>query len=142
MVYHINRLLSLHVDGTLDGLYRLTRQAEGYYHMKDPENFPVVTFEGVTHMQFASGAPPSNVAKNDLKPEVTDDAAHDMIATVMADFLRAQLGGAEGAGGTSAVVEELARAKLQAAQYAYERDEARSRQALAARALERASSRS
>ena len=36
-------------------------------------------------------------------------------------------------------MEELAQAKLQAAQYAYERDEARSRQALAARALERAS---
>ena len=55
------------------------------------------------------------------------------------DSLRAQLGGAEGPGGTSALVEELAQAKLQAAQYAYERDEARSRQALAARALERAS---
>ena len=72
------------IDGTLDGLYRVTRQAEGYYHMQDADNFPVVTFEGVTHMQFASGAPPSNVAKNDLKPEVADDAAHDMIATVMA----------------------------------------------------------
>jgi hypothetical protein len=82
------------IDGTLDGLYRVTRQAEGFYHMEDAENFPVVTFEGVTHMQFASGAPPSNVKKNDLKPEVDDDAAHDMIATVMADFLRAQLGGA------------------------------------------------
>eukprot|EP01063_Lacrimia_lanifica_P013326 TRINITY_DN19960_c0_g1_i1.p1 TRINITY_DN19960_c0_g1~~TRINITY_DN19960_c0_g1_i1.p1 ORF type:complete len:544 (+),score=199.89 TRINITY_DN19960_c0_g1_i1:54-1685(+) len=81
------------LDGTLDGLYRLTRQAEAYFHMEDPAAFPVVTFEGVTHMQFASGAPPSNVAKNDLKPEVTYEAAHGMIAAAMANFMRAQLGG-------------------------------------------------
>ena len=102
------------IDGTLDGLYRVTRQAETYFHqvLHPPaaafessslsssssssstykDDFPVVIFEGVTHMQFASGTPPSNVAKNDLKPEVTYEQAHAMISGVMSDFLRSQLG--------------------------------------------------
>jgi hypothetical protein len=89
------------IDGTLDGLYRVTRQAETYYHQvlhpsstssSYKDDFPVVIFEGVTHMQFASGTPPSNVAKNDLKPEVTYEQAYKMISGVMSDFLRSQLG--------------------------------------------------
>merc|ERR1711871_524643 len=97
------------IDGTLDGLYRMTRQAEAFYHMKDADNFPVVTFEGVTHMQFASGNPPGNVAKNDLKPEVSYDDAHNMIAEVMVDFLRSQIGGAgvDQASGRAAVAEKV-----------------------------------
>jgi hypothetical protein len=92
------------IDGTLDGLYRVTRQAETFYHqvLHPPptstslassykDNFPVVIFEGVSHMQFASGTPPSNVAKNDLKPEVTYEQAYAMISGVMSDFLRSQL---------------------------------------------------
>ena len=61
------------IDGTLDGLYRLTRQAEGYY-MKDPK-LSRRDLRGRHAHAVASGAPPSNVAKNDLKPEVTYDAA-------------------------------------------------------------------
>jgi len=85
------------IDGTLDGLYRVTRQAETYYHQIlhgiNPDQYPVVVFEGVTHMQFASGKPPANVAKNDLKPEVTYDQAHALISAVMSAFLRSQLAG-------------------------------------------------
>ena len=86
------------IDGSLDGLYRVTRQAETYYHQvlhpnaaASPDDFPVVIFEGVTHMQFASGTPPSNVAKNDLKPEVSYAQAYTLISDVMSDFLRSQL---------------------------------------------------
>ena len=59
--YPVNTLT---IDGTLDGLYRVTRQAENYYHYvlhpqnDKPLNFPVVVYEGVSHMQFASGTPP------------------------------------------------------------------------------------
>ena len=93
---------TLTLDGTLDGLYRVTRQAESYYHQilhaKDKENafkmFPVVVYEGVTHMQFASGTPPFAVKNADLKPEVTYDDAHAAMAASMTMFFVDQMGGA------------------------------------------------
>lgn len=90
---------TLTLDGTLDGLMRVTRQAENYYHYIHPGNgdadnyfkFPVVLFEGMNHMQFASGTPPSNVAKNDLAPEISNTSAWSMTATTINDFLNANL---------------------------------------------------
>lgn len=49
--------------------------------------FPVVALEGVSHMQFSSGTPPSNVYKNDLNPEVTEKVAHQETASAMTDFI-------------------------------------------------------
>ena len=93
---------TLTLDGTLDGLYRVTRQAESYYHQilhaKDQQNavemFPVVVYEGVTHMQFASGTPPFAVKNADLKPEVSYDDAHAAMASSMTMFLVGRMGGA------------------------------------------------
>lgn len=90
---------TLTLDGDLDGLMRVTRQAENYYflqHSEDPHEasrFPVVIHPGISHMQFASGTPPSNVKKNDLKPEVSDDAAHATIARTVSNFLNMHLPG-------------------------------------------------
>jgi hypothetical protein len=42
-----------------------------------------MAFEGLSHMQFMSGAPPSAVKKRDLKPDITEDAAHKLVATSM-----------------------------------------------------------
>lgn len=89
---------TLTIDGSLDGLMRVTRQAENYYHYirhGDADNyfkFPVVLFEGMNHMQFASGTPPSNVKKNDLAAEITADDAWTMTANAIADFMNVNLG--------------------------------------------------
>lgn len=55
------------IGGTKDGLMRISRIAESYWHQVtniDPsqaEMFPVEALEGVAHYQFAGGVPPSFV---------------------------------------------------------------------------------
>ena len=66
---------TLTIGGELDGLCRVTRIMEAYYHrilhasdhQSAIRSFPVVVVEGMTHMQFASGDPPSLVRARDLK---------------------------------------------------------------------------
>lgn len=87
---------TLTIDGTLDGLYRVTRQAESFYHFiqhgpaSNVFDFPVVVYEGVSHMQFASGPPPALVKKSDLKPEVSESTAHNLTAQTISLFLDIQ----------------------------------------------------
>lgn len=70
------------IGGTKDGMMRISRIAESYWHSHVNINesqknlFPVVALEGVSHMQFMSGAPPKAVEKRDLKPDVTEAQAH------------------------------------------------------------------
>ena len=86
---------TLTVGGELDGLTRITRMMEGYYHqvLLAPsssaaiQDFPVVVLEGVTHMQFASGNPPLLVEMKDLNPEVTYDQAHFEIGQVVGSWV-------------------------------------------------------
>ena len=93
---------TLTLDGTLDGLYRVLRQAETYYHYQEhapvstKADFPVVLFEGANHWSFASGPPPSNVKSNDLKAEMSEDDAHAAIAATIADFMAVRLAGHPG----------------------------------------------
>ena len=90
---------TLTVGGELDGLSRITRMAEAYYHgvlFPRHPGFPVVVFNGVSHMQFASGDPPFLVKERDLKPEVTYDQAHAMISGAMSDFIASTLNGGAG----------------------------------------------
>lgn len=69
-------LPTLTLCGELDGLLRITRCAESYYHQVeniDPSQrdlFPVVALKGFSHWRFSSGNPPSNVLNNDLTPEI------------------------------------------------------------------------
>lgn len=81
---------TLAVGGEKDGLLRISRMAEAYHHSlkKGPDKFPVLVLPGVSHMQFASGAPPLLVQKRDLKPEVTEEDAHKAIAQVTVEFMR------------------------------------------------------
>ncbi len=92
------------LDGTLDGLYRVTRQAETFYHALGSIDAPtpaqraaaagrtaVVVYDGVNHMQFASGAPPATVAANDLPAEVGDAEAHEKMAATIAAWLCLQI---------------------------------------------------
>eukprot|EP00939_MAST-03C_sp_MAST-3C-sp1_P000305 g305.t1 len=86
---------TLTIDGTLDGLLHVTRQAEAYYHQvlhadRHPtktSDQPVVILEGLTHWSVASGTPPSNVRKNDLKAEVEETEAHVAIAKLVVAYM-------------------------------------------------------
>lgn len=89
---------SLTIGGELDGLSRVTRIMEGYYHQvlhspnpKATTYSPVVVVEGLSHMQFASGEPPSLVRERDLQPEISYDNAHQKIANLSAAFIALQL---------------------------------------------------
>ena len=46
----------------------------------------MIALEGVTHAQFLSGTPPLNVRLHDLKPDVSEAQAHEMIATAMVQY--------------------------------------------------------
>jgi len=71
---------TLTIGGELDGQCRVTRIAEAFYTQLLDEtevstsvsDFPVVVEIGVSHMQFASGDPPTAVKEHDLLPEVTE----------------------------------------------------------------------
>lgn len=88
---------TLTVGGELDGLCRLPRIAEALYTQvsfsADPSaaarSMPVVTIEGMNHMQFAAGTPPKFVADNDLKAEISEDEAHKRVAEDVVQFLSA-----------------------------------------------------
>lgn len=102
------------MSGTLDGLFRVTRQAESFYHYvtdhtKPVAEFPVTVFEGVAHWSFGSGPAPGLVHSHDLKPEVDEDAAHAMLGRVAADFLSSIITGNDTAiAGVAAAVESSA----------------------------------
>ena len=69
---------TLTIGGTRDGLMRITRVAESYFHQvtnistSQAKLFPVEVLNGVAHYQFAGGVPPSFVQKNDLKGDISD----------------------------------------------------------------------
>jgi pimeloyl-ACP methyl ester carboxylesterase len=74
----INHTPSLSIHGTKDGLYRISRSAEAYYHQVeniDPKLknlHPVVTIEGGSHGTFMDETMLSSfVFANDLMPEIT-----------------------------------------------------------------------
>ena len=65
-----------------------------YHYCTDtdtPRDYPVVLLEGLSHWSFSSGTPPALVAKSDLHPAVTADAAHTAIAAGIANFMAAIL---------------------------------------------------
>lgn len=112
----------LTVDGDLDGLLRVTRQAEAYYNQVTlPYGtdavaaaggaFPVVVHPGLTHWSIASGTPPSNVQNNDLAPEVTEEAGHATLAKTVATYIAlrsAAKGSSEAAAAQNALGVEIA----------------------------------
>lgn len=90
---------TLTVDGDLDGLLHITRQAEAYFHQVEkvggPQkglDRPVVLLEGVNHWSFSSGALPGNVANNDIQAEISEEDGHAVIAKTISDFLTATFG--------------------------------------------------
>lgn len=70
---------SMTIAGDKDGLYRITRNALGYWHQVmniNPEQkgkYPLALLKGGAHASFMDQDMdiPSNVMKNDLRPEVS-----------------------------------------------------------------------
>ena len=84
---------TLTLVGEKDGLLRVTRGAESYWHQtknivdSQAKKFPVVALEGMSHASFMdSSMLPSAVKDSDLKPEVDETTAHAAIAEEMAGF--------------------------------------------------------
>jgi len=92
---------TLSLNAELDGLWRITRAAESFYHQ--PKHLPVVALMGQNHHQFASGPPPRNVRDNDLEADVSEAVAHDEIAKVSSDFIASSMGKSNGSVLKSAV---------------------------------------
>jgi pimeloyl-ACP methyl ester carboxylesterase len=89
---------TLTIGGTLDGLARITRIAAAFWYQQinpsqptDKANFPVVTIDGASHMQFASGEATSYVADFDLKPTIAENAVHQQVGDLVYNFIRAKL---------------------------------------------------
>ena len=66
--------------------------------------------EGLTHWSIASGPAPSNVQKNDLKPEVAEDDAHAQIASLVADYIAVRMGNGDGNGKSGDALASIAQA--------------------------------
>jgi len=90
--FNIN-LPVLTLCGELDGLMRITRCAEAYYHQVEnidqsqKDLYPIVPLKGFSHWRFSSGALPSNVQSNDLTAEITEDEAHNQVALAINGFI-------------------------------------------------------
>jgi hypothetical protein len=92
----------LTIDGELDGLLHVTRQAEAFYHqvtlaggataaVTAPNGQPVVLLDGLNHWSFSSGPIPSNVQSHDLKAEVGEAEGHTAIAQHISQFVTLRL---------------------------------------------------
>ena len=86
---------TLTMQGTKDGLLRVSRGAESYWHSMtniDPSqanNYPVIAFEGFSHSSWMDASMlPKAVTDKDLKPEVDEITAHKSGAAVMVAFMR------------------------------------------------------
>ena len=95
----INHTPSLSIFGSKDGLYRISRAAEAYYHQVeniDPKyknKHGVVVIEGGSHGTFMDETMLSTfVYDNDLNPEIDQTTGHKTIATAMVTFLKSRLG--------------------------------------------------
>jgi len=85
---------TLTIGGTKDGLMRITRIAESYYHQVEnitpiqEDMFPISVLEGVSHSDFASGVPPTYVQHHDLLSNVGQETAHAMVGDVITKFVK------------------------------------------------------
>ena len=89
----------LSIGGTRDGLMRVTRVAESFWHQYENINadqdgkFPVSVIAGLSHAQFASGANTDFVKNHDLQPAISDAEANQKVAAEIVRFMEAVLHG-------------------------------------------------
>jgi len=85
---------TLTLGGTKDGLMRVTRLAESYWHqytnIEDAQSgmFPIVALEGSSHMSYMTGDAPKAVKKRDLVPDIDDETARQAFGASIVSFVR------------------------------------------------------
>jgi len=100
-IFH-RKVPALTLNGEKDGLLRITRGAESYWHQKvnidqsQKDKFPVLALKGVTHARFMdSSMLPSAVVSTDLTPEIEEQSAYNMVGKAMVSFIGQQDGNKE-----------------------------------------------
>lgn len=84
---------TLTLGGTKDGLLRVSRVAESYWHQytnvqaSQANMFPIVALEGSSHMSYMTGEAPSAVKKRDLVPDMDVITAQQSFAVSVVDFI-------------------------------------------------------
>ena len=84
---------TLTLGGTKDGLMRVSRLAEAYWHseinVEDAQKgmFPIYALEGTSHMSYMTGDAPKAVKKRDLIPDVDDETAREKFGGAVVDFI-------------------------------------------------------
>lgn len=85
---------TLTLSGELDGLLRISRGAESYWHgevnidASQKGKFPVVALEGLSHARFMDSTMiPSAVKSGDIKSETDEKTAHNMVAKSILSFV-------------------------------------------------------
>ena len=84
----------LSMSGELDGLFRVFRLAESHYHDNhgriETNNYRQLNWvvRGASHMSFAGGKAPIFVKFNDLKSEIQQEEAQELISSALADFIK------------------------------------------------------
>merc|ERR1712060_896452 len=85
---------TLTLGGTKDGLMRITRLAEAYWHqytnIEDAQKnrFPIYAMEGASHMSYMTGDAPKLVKKKDLVADIDNVTAQKVFAGAVIEFLQ------------------------------------------------------
>ena len=88
-----NIVPTLTLAGTKDGLLRISRVAEAYWHQyKNIEadqagKFPIFAMEGTSHMSYMTGDAPKAVAKKDLVKDTDDETARQSFGAAVVSFI-------------------------------------------------------
>ena len=84
---------TLTLGGTKDGLMRVSRLAEAYWHSHEnieaaqANRFPILALEGASHMSYMTGEAPSAVKKRDLVPDLDAASARQTFGTAVVAFI-------------------------------------------------------
>ena len=84
---------TLTLGGTKDGLMRVSRLTEAYWHSQinveasQANMFPIFALEGTSHMSYMTGDAPKAVKKRDLVPDVDDATARKSFGGAVVEFI-------------------------------------------------------
>ena len=84
---------TLTLGGTKDGLMRVSRLTEAYWHSQinveesQANMFPIFALEGTSHMSYMTGDAPKAVKKRDLVPDVDAATARKSFGGAVVEFI-------------------------------------------------------
>lgn len=84
---------TLTLGGTKDGLMRVSRLTEAYWHSQiniessQANMFPIYALEGTSHMSYMTGDAPKAVKKRDLVPDMDAETARKSFGGAIVEFI-------------------------------------------------------